>query len=163
MKAVLIAILAALAACKSEAKPAAKAAPATPAEAPAARAPGPRPALPSEGDQPARPQLPASDGKWHLDKDGDGVVSPEERQAAHEERAKRIIEHFDANHDGKLTPDELAAAGSAQRGVRFADPREVDANNDGEISADELQAAIRQRQLQWRVHRGHGSDAVPIE
>lgn len=164
MKAVSFALLAALAACKSESKPAAKEAPAEPAAA-APRAPRERPALPSEGtdDDGPRPHMPGRDRR-SADTDGDGVVSAEEREAAHEARAQRMAQRLedrlDANHDGKLTPDELAASGSDHRGPRFADPKAVDANNDGVISPEELQAAMEERRAQWRGRRG--SDGAPI-
>ena len=88
-------------------------------------------------------------------------VTDEEREAARAARTQRMQERLDANHDGKVTPDELAAAGSASRGPRFADPKAVDANNDGEISPEELQQALAERRRQWRASRmNHGSDAT---
>jgi hypothetical protein len=57
-------------------------------------------------------------------------------------------DRYDVNHDGKLTPDELAAAGSGQRGPHFTDPKALDTNGDGEISPDELQAGMRELRMQ---------------
>lgn len=146
-------LFAALAACKPSSS-------AKPAEGSAAPAPvahdrdrGAAPALPPPGqaqearDEQAAP--PVNKRPW-LDKNGDGVVTDEERQQARDERAARIRDRFDANHDGKLTPDELAKAGSAGRGPHLDDPKAVDTNGDGEISPDELQAGMRE--LQMRRH-----------
>jgi hypothetical protein len=169
MKAVSFALLAALAACKSESKPAAKQAPAAEGSAPVAHVPGTAPALPAEGGggDEDRPELPAGDHRRPIDTDGDGVISPQEREAAREARAKRMVDRFDTNHDGKLTTDELAAGGSGMRG-RFMDAKSADKNNDGEISPAELEAAIQERRMQWRAHRGHAgsgsaADAVNDE
>jgi Ca2+-binding EF-hand superfamily protein len=38
-----------------------------------------------------------------MDADGDGTISLQEWQEAHE----RIFKAMDANHDGRLTPDEI--------------------------------------------------------
>ena len=163
MKLVSLALVAAVASCKPDSKPSPAPSPEqAPAPAPRAHAPGARPALPSEAtDDEPRPELPGVDNRRRIDTDGDGVISPEERQAARVARAKRMQEWIDANHDGKVTPDELAAAGSASHGPRFADPRAVDANNDGEISSDELQQALAERRRQWRASRiKHGGDTT---
>jgi hypothetical protein len=164
MKLVSLALVAALASCKPDGKPNPAPSPSeqAPAPAPHRHAPGAPPALPSEGaDNGPRPELPGVDHRRRIDTDGDGVVSPEEREAARAARAQRMQERLDANHDGKVTPDELAAAGSASHGPRFADPKAVDTNNDGEISPEELQEALAQRRRQWRASRlNHGSDAT---
>jgi hypothetical protein len=89
-----------------------------------------------------------------LDLDKDGVVSPEERQA----RLRPMIERFDQNGDGKLTPDELA---SSDRRMGFDDPAALDTDKDGEISLGELDAAMQQRRERmrerWRGRGGRGS------
>jgi hypothetical protein len=164
MKLVSLALVAALASCKPDSKPNPAPSPSPSEQAPAPRAhtPGARPSLPSEAvDNGPRPELPGVDNRRRIDTDGDGVVSPEEREAARAARAQRMQERLDANHDGKVTPDELAAAGSASHGPRFADPKAVDTNNDGEISPEELQQALVERRRQWRASRlNHGSDAT---
>ena len=80
-------------------------------------------------------------------------MSPEERAEARAERAKRMHDRFDTNHDGKVTPDELSGTGSGSgwhRGPHFDDPAALDTNHDGDISADELQQGMRD----WRIeHR----------
>jgi hypothetical protein len=153
MKVAPLLLVASLAACKpsSSAKPAAGSA--APAPAPVAhdRAPGPAPALPppdqqGEAEEPAPPE----NRRPSLDKNGDGVISPEEREQAREERATRMRDRLDLNHDGKLTPDEVAATGSSHRGPQFDDPKALDTNNDGEISPDELQAGMRELRAQRR-------------
>lgn len=68
----------------------------------------------------------------HLDKDGDGLISRDEAQAA-----PRLAKHFDeidANKDGFLSKDELAAARTKLRDTIFA---RIDTDADGRISRDE--------------------------
>ena len=98
----------------------------------------------------------------HLDKDGDGLISREEAQAA-----PRLAKHFDeidTSKDGFLSKDELAAARVKMKDAMFARidtdadgrisreeaarfPRlahhfdQIDANKDGYLTKDELQAA----------------------
>jgi len=165
MKVVSLVAVLALAACKPD--PTSKPAPAeTPPSSsqPARRAPGP--SLPSQPSQPSLPQAAAGSaagsgedgdaaatGSGHrsrLDKDGDGLVSPEERTEAQAERAKRMHDRFDANHDGKLTPDELSGTGSGRRGPHFDDPTALDLDKDGEISPQELQQGMRELRMKRR-------------
>ena len=172
-----------LVACKGEtSKPAAEQ---TPAEATKVeRNRPPRPSLPDpstpDGDR-VRPRLP--DGAreprdWNdpaareemrarmeerrkareaaLDVNKDGVVSPEERQA----RLKPMIERFDQNGDGKLTPDELA---SSDRRMGFDDPTALDTDKDGEISLKELDAAVTARREEMRTRwRGRGGGSAGV-
>lgn len=158
MKVASLVLLASLVACKPDPTP-------KPAEGSALSAApfghdharGTAPALPPPGQE-GSAEADEAPRRPSLDKDGDGVVSPEEREAARAERAKRMRDRFDANHDGKLTPDELAAAGSGQRGPRFNDPQALDTNNDGEISPEELQAGMRELRMQRRGQMMHGSE-----
>ncbi|HEX7842484.1 MAG TPA: EF-hand domain-containing protein, partial [Kofleriaceae bacterium] len=85
------------------------------------------------GDKPPPPALPddranagdpaAQDGRKRrgagFDKDGDGVISEEERAAGMKSRAEMMRKRLDADGDGKLTPAELA---SARGRMRFEDP-----------------------------------------
>jgi Ca2+-binding EF-hand superfamily protein len=50
-----------------------------------------------------------------MDSDGDGTISLQEFQAAHE----RIFKGMDANKDGRLTPEEMQAF---MQGTRRAIP-----------------------------------------
>src|SRR4029077_14799276 len=77
-----------------------------------------------------------------MDRDGDGVVSDEERAAAMRDRAEAMRKRLDTDGDARLPPAELANAGGR---MRFADPAAVDTNHDGDISADELAVAIKAR------------------
>lgn len=126
-------------------------------------------AKPRAAGDPDRPALPAAPGggggapadDWRgrrgapIDKNGDGVISDEERAAALHDRAEMMRKRLDADGDGKLTPAELEAA----RGrMRFDDLGEVDSNHDGDISADELTAALKARVERRRAARaGSGS------
>ncbi len=72
------------------------------------------------------------DAMTHLDKDGDGLISRDEAQAA-----PRLAKHFDVidtNKDGFLSKDELAAARTKVRDAIFA---RIDTDADGRISRDE--------------------------
>lgn len=89
-----------------------------------------------------------------LDTNKDGVLSPEERQA----RLRPMIDRFDQNGDGKLTPDELA---SSERRMGFDDPAAIDTDKNGEISLSELDAAVTQRRAEMRARwRGRGGGSA---
>ena len=45
-----------------------------------------------------------------FDSDGDGELSPEERGAAREQRSQRRLERFDGDGDGRLSPQERERA-----------------------------------------------------
>ena len=89
-----------------------------------------------------------------LDTNHDGVVSPEERQA----RLKPMIDRFDQNGDGKLTPDELASTNGR---MGFDDPAAIDTDHNGEISLSELDAAVTARREEMRARwRGRGGGSA---
>jgi Ca2+-binding EF-hand superfamily protein len=72
------------------------------------------------------------DAMKHLDKNGDGLISRDEAQAA-----PRLAKHFDeidTNKDGFLSKDELAAARTKMKDAIFA---RIDTDADGRISRDE--------------------------
>jgi hypothetical protein len=173
-------------ACKSESRPA-PAGEAKPSEATKVERSRPRPSLPDSpataDENRPRPRLPdgTRDGTREprdysdpavreemrtrmeerrklreaaLDTNKDGVVSPEERQA----RLKPMIERFDQNSDGKLTPDELA---SSDRRMGFDDPAALDTDKNGEISLAELDAAVTARRDEMRARwRGRGGGSA---
>jgi hypothetical protein len=171
-----------LVACKGESKPA-TAEQAKPGEATKVeRGRSAPPALPDtpEGRRGDRPRLPNEQPRdWTdpdvrdemrakmeerrkareaaLDTNKDGVVSDEERQA----RLKPMIERFDQNDDGKLTPEELAAS---DRRMGFDDPAAIDTDKNGEISLKELDTAITQRRAEmrarWRGRNGGSAAGV---
>jgi Ca2+-binding EF-hand superfamily protein len=86
-----------------------------------------------------------------LDRNGDGVLTADELPG----RLQPIFARGDANHDGKLTPDEIrrmaehtgAPAGRPGRvdGSLRADPvlYALDTDHDGTVSAGEIEAASR--------------------
>jgi hypothetical protein len=82
-------------------------------------------------------------------------MSDEDRAAMFKQRAEALRKRLDTDGDGKLTPAELAAAGSR---MRFDDPAAIDTNHDGDISTEELVAAMKARFEQRRAQRaGSGS------
>lgn len=83
-----------------------------------------------------------------IDTDGDGVISADERAVARRARAEGMRDRYDRDHDGKLTPDELAKSG-----WRRFDPESVDLDHDGDISVDELGQSIEQRSMAWGAGR----------
>jgi hypothetical protein len=101
---------------------------------------GDRPQLPPEGNRPFGRHR--GDRLAKMDKDGDGVISDEERAAAMKERAAQVRTRMDTNGDGKLTVDEVK---NATGRMHFDDAAALDTNKDGDISADELAAAMQAR------------------
>jgi hypothetical protein len=138
-----------------EVKPAqpAPTAPAVPApstestEPPPASEPPPSEPPPSDNPMPARRDA-------HLDTNGDGVVSAEEREAGLQERTVNLLKRFDRDGDGKLSLDEFMRSRMRRR---FSDPVALDTNNDGDISADELAAGFRARGEARAAEESEGS------
>jgi hypothetical protein len=104
----------------------------------------------AEGERSARVAL--------IDTDGDGTLSPAERDAAKAARAERrkareadlLAKHpgLDADHDGKLSRTELAEGREARLRERHPERfAEIDANRDGDLDAGE-RAAARARAAQ---------------
>lgn len=76
-----------------------------------------------------------------FDKDGDGKLNKEEREAARaehkarmEERRKKALEKFDADKDGKLSEEERKVMKEARRAKML---ERFDKDGDGELSEDE--------------------------
>ncbi|GAA3763506.1 hypothetical protein GCM10022270_23340 [Terriglobus aquaticus] len=87
-----------------------------------------------------------------LDRNGDGVLTPDEIP----ERLKPLFQRADANHDGKVTREELAALASAQsvprgrgvgrngaEGMARLDPilNALDVDHDGTLTPAEIASA----------------------
>lgn len=115
---------------------------AAPSAAPAAaKSTTPAPALPNHdvadddatGEEPASQEAAAETG----------TITNPRRLASIQNRANRIHHQFDANQDGKLSPEELASARG--RRARFDDPFALDTDHDGDISPDELAAGLKAR------------------
>jgi Ca2+-binding EF-hand superfamily protein len=68
---------------------------------------------------------------------------------------KPLLERFDQDSDGKLTPDELS---QSDRRMGFDDPAALDKDKNGEISLIELDTAVTARREQmrekWRGRQG---------
>ncbi|MBC6980962.1 EF-hand domain-containing protein [Caulobacter sp. 17J80-11] len=83
------------------------------------------------------------------DTDGDGKISQTEMVQAERARFARL----DANHDGKVTKDELEALETRFMDERFA---RLDTDKNGQISKEEFAAAHEQRAGRWAGRRGVG-------
>ena len=126
---------------KIEVKPQPRTAPALPAPSTESTEPPPA-SVPPPGDNPVPPREGRGGRDAHLDTNGDGVVSAEEREVGLQERAVNLHKRFDRDGDGKLSLDEFMRSRIKRR---FSDPVALDTNNDGDISADELAAGFRAR------------------
>jgi len=105
--------------------------------------------LPNQSDPNANKPAETVQRLMILDRNGDGVLSKDEVP----ERLQGIFARSDANHDGKITPDEIRASASTQTGpngraLRSGDATRmdpvlnaIDTNHDGVLSADEIAAA----------------------
>lgn len=93
-----------------------------------------------------------------FDKDGDGKLNKQEREAARaerrarmEERRKQALEKFDTDKDGELSKEERKAMKEARRAKRL---EKFDADGDGELSEEER--AEMRKAMQGRHHGPHG-------
>jgi hypothetical protein len=80
-----------------------------------------------------------------FDANHDGKVTPEELAAVSQRRVEAAHARMDLDGDGKLTADELASTNTR---MRFDDGEKLDVNRDGNISPDELSAGLRARREQ---------------
>src|SRR5262245_871258 len=77
-----------------------------------------------------------------MDANGDGRITPQEHAAA----AKKMYDAMDKNMDGKVTAEEMDAAHPPAEGEMTAVDkiRVIDANRDGVLTAEEHAAGSRQ-------------------
>ncbi len=82
-----------------------------------------------------------ADAWWKkVDTDGDGTISKAEAEA-NAPRLARDFDKVDASHDGKITREELQAAGKQARHARGKEWWEkVDTDGDGAVSRAEAEA-----------------------
>ncbi|MCW1926008.1 EF-hand domain-containing protein [Luteolibacter arcticus] len=83
-----------------------------------------------------------------FDKDGDGKLNADEakaareaRQAKAEEARKKMLEKYDADKDGKLSPEERTTMRTELEAKRKALVEKYDADKDGKLSPTEIKAA----------------------
>ena len=94
------------------------------------------------GDRPGREEMRERMLKEH-DKDGDGKLSDEERQAAREQMRERMTKEFDKDGDGELSDEEREAMRESMR-ERFGregregrpGPREDDAGRKDGVASE---------------------------
>jgi Ca2+-binding EF-hand superfamily protein len=96
----------------------------------------------------AKPGAPRrGDPRKQFDKDGDGVLSPEERKAAAEGARKKLLERFDQDGDGQISATERQAVDADREAKMLA---RFDADGDGKLSPAERQAARQGQPVQGR-------------
>lgn len=93
----------------------------------------------AEPKGPGRPVPPEVLERFDLDKDG--KLSPEERKAAMAERRQKMLEKFDTDGDGQLSETEREAARAAFEARRQELLAKYDADQDGKLSREEIAAA----------------------
>jgi len=106
-----------------------------------------------------------------LDKNADGQLDESERQAMRQQRVQGTLDRLDANRDGKLSPDELAArnadadanSGRRRRGPPPIDFATADTSHDGALSSDELGAAMPEPRRGRRGFDGPPPDDAPAD
>ncbi|MCE9615316.1 MAG: hypothetical protein K8T26_13680 [Lentisphaerae bacterium] len=98
------------------------------------------------------PTAPAKDAPWFIakyDKDGNGQLSDEERQAANDhwqqEREKRMLKHHDKDGDGVLSDAERAEAEAAEKAYKQERLAKYDKDGDGRLSQEERAAERKDR------------------
>jgi len=93
-------------------------------------------------------------GLARFDRDGNGVVSRDEMRAAASEHFDKV----DANKDGRITADEMQAAGRDRASKHFA---KKDKNGDGKLTRDEV--AHMPDQVFARIDANHDGALAPDE
>ena len=91
-----------------------------------------------------------------IDKDGNGKLDDSEKEALHGKVKKEILDRYDADHDGKLSPEEKAKAkadGQAkidgegkqsdlEKKARAEFNKRFDKDGDGKLNEEEKKAAL---------------------
>ena len=86
----------------------------------------------------ASPPAPTDAPQQRLDANGDGAIDRDE--AANAPRLAEQFEQLDADHDGRLGPDERPQRGGGGRGDANGKLRALDTDGDGRIDRDEAAA-----------------------
>lgn len=101
--------------------------------------------LVSAEDKPNKPPGPPREVPAEVlekfDKDGDGKLSKEEREAMREERKAKMLEKFDKDGDGKLSDSERETMREAMKAKREELLKKYDANSNGRLDPEEIKAA----------------------
>ena len=112
-------------------------------------------ALTARAEDTAKP-MPAQEGMHahgrhgehfaEMDKDGDGRISKAEATASGSERAAKVFDRADADHDGYVTKDEARSGREQMKGQMRERMQQhfdaADSNHDGMISLGEAQAGM---------------------
>lgn len=118
------------------------------------------------GDRPERPLPPKILEKF--DKDGDGKLSAEEKQAAHDarkemagERRKEILAKFDTDQNGELSDEEKA---KMREEIHAKMLEKFDTDGDGKLSKEERAAMPKHpRPHGGKPHKDHPGDPAAAE
>lgn len=96
-------------------------------------------------DKPKRPDRPQREVPAEVlekfDADKDGKLSPDERKAMMAEREAMMLKKFDTDMDGTLSPDERKAMREEMEAKRKALLEKYDADKDGKLSREEIKTA----------------------
>jgi hypothetical protein len=110
------------------------------------------PGGPGHPDRPLPPEIVKK-----FDKDGDGKLSEEEREAAKESLKKEMLTKFDKDGDGELSDEEREAAKKERMEKHEASKKEMlkkfDTNGDGELN-DQEKEAMKKAMQEHRAKRG---------
>ncbi len=121
------------------------------------------PSNPERSNHPDRPIPPEM--MKQFDKDNDGKLSPEERQAMRakmEERQKEMLKKFDKDGDGKLSEEERKAMYEEMKTKMEERRKEMlskyDADGDGKLSDEERKKAREAHQAEMLKHYDKDGD-----
>jgi hypothetical protein len=99
----------------------------------------------SAQEKPKRPDRPQREVPAAIlekfDADKDGKLSPDERKAMMAEREAAMLAKYDADKDGKLSPEERKTMREEMEARRKALLEKYDADKDGKLSPEEIKTA----------------------
>ena len=95
-----------------------------------------------------------------FDKDGDGKLSRDERQAMVQDLLDRRMRRLDSDGDGKISRQEIGGGGRFAQHLS-AEFAQADQDRDQFISREELQKAMRRFRAQRRAERQQEGGAAP--
>lgn len=109
------------------------------------------------GDEAGEQKKPWYDADY--DKNGDGVLSQDEKETARKEWQKQrnewAMKNFDKDGDGQLSPEEKDQVRQARKAYREESLKTYDKDGDGKLSAEEKEAAKKD----WKARKAEGQQS----